>query len=86
MARVTRPGRAYERATLRGTTATPRRAADLTDAMEGFARPAAEAVVRHRLGHVVGISNLGRGVPGYAGVVTHGLAVDDVFAATAWSR
>jgi hypothetical protein len=54
--------------------------------MEGFARPAAEAVVRHRLGHVVGISNLGRGVPGYAGVVTHGLAVDDVFAATAWSR
>lgn len=63
-------------------TPPPWRAADLTDAMEGFARPAADAVVRHGVGHVVGISNLGRGVPGYAGVVTHGLAVDDLFAAT----
>lgn len=63
-------------------TPPPWRAADLTDAMEGFARPAAEAVVRHRVSHVVGISNLGRGVAGDAGVVTHGLAVDDQFAAT----
>lgn len=60
----------------------PWRAANLTEAIEGFARPATEAVVRHGVGHVVGISNLGRGVPGDAGVVTHGLAVDDLFAAT----
>lgn len=63
-------------------TPPPWRAARLEDGMEEFARPAAEAVVRHDVGHVVTISNLGRGVPGDAGVATHALAVDDLFAAT----
>ncbi|HVU93259.1 MAG TPA: NAD(P)H-binding protein [Jatrophihabitans sp.] len=63
-------------------TPPPWRAERLADGMERFARPAAEAVRNHGVGHVVGISNLGRGVPGDAGLVTHGLAVEDLFAAS----
>lgn len=63
-------------------TPPPWRAARLQDGMETFARPAAAAVARHGVGHVVGISNLGRGVPGDAGIVTRALAVEDLFAAT----
>lgn len=62
-------------------TPPPWTAARLEDGMERFARPAADAVRRHGVRHVVGISNLGRGVPGYAGVVTHAHAVEDLFTA-----
>jgi uncharacterized protein YbjT (DUF2867 family) len=63
-------------------TPPPWRAERLEDAMEGLARPAAEAVRRHEVRHVVAASNLGRGVPGESGLVRHGLAVEDIFAAT----
>jgi uncharacterized protein YbjT (DUF2867 family) len=63
-------------------TPPPWSAASLRDGMEEFARPAVDAVERLRIAHVVSISNLGRGVPGDAGVVAHNLAVDDMFAAT----
>jgi uncharacterized protein YbjT (DUF2867 family) len=63
-------------------TPPPWRAERLEDAMEGLARPAAEAVRRHEARHVVAASNLGRGVPGESGLVRHGLAVEDIFAAT----
>ncbi|GAB2460998.1 Rossmann-fold NAD(P)-binding domain-containing protein [Jatrophihabitans fulvus] len=57
-------------------------AASLTDAFSGFTRPAAEAIAAHRVGHVVGVSALGRGTPyaGRAGLVTASLAMDDVLA------
>ncbi len=63
-------------------TPPPWAAPTLRAGMEDFAGPAVAAVARHGVGHVVTISNLGRGVPGDAGVVTHNLAVDDLFAAT----
>ncbi|MGA0566673.1 NAD(P)H-binding protein [Rathayibacter sp. KR2-224] len=63
-------------------TPPPWRAEALENGMEELARPAAEAVRRHQLRHVVAVSNLGRGVPGESGLVRHGLAVEDLFAAT----
>jgi uncharacterized protein YbjT (DUF2867 family) len=59
-------------------------AATVDDAFAGFARPAADAVARLGVPHVVGISALGRGTPvaDRAGYVTATLAVDDLFAAT----
>lgn len=45
-----------------------------------FTRPACEAL--RRAGRVVGVSALGRGVPGNAGHVTASLAMDDLIAAT----
>ncbi|MFJ7206545.1 NAD(P)H-binding protein [Streptomyces sp. NPDC098789] len=54
------------------------------DAYSGFTRPAAEALVAHRVGRVVGVSALGRGTPlaGRAGLVTASLAMDDLIADT----
>ncbi|NNC14105.1 NAD(P)H-binding protein [Planctomonas sp. JC2975] len=63
-------------------TPPPWRAERLEDGMEELAGPAAEAVRRHGVRHVVAASNLGRGVSGESGLVRHGLAVEDIFAAT----
>jgi uncharacterized protein YbjT (DUF2867 family) len=50
----------------------------------GFTRTAAEAFRTHGVGHVVGVSALGRGTPaaGRAGLVTASLAMDDLIAST----
>lgn len=60
------------------------RADDLEQAYSGFTRPAAAAFTRHGVGHVVGVSALGRGtaVAGSAGLVTASLAMDDLIAST----
>jgi uncharacterized protein YbjT (DUF2867 family) len=52
------------------------------DAYIGFTRPAARAFAAHGVGHVVGVSALGRGTPqaARAGLVTTSLAVDDLIA------
>jgi uncharacterized protein YbjT (DUF2867 family) len=61
----------------------PNRAADNVLApYVDFTRPACEAFVRQGVGRVVGVSALGRGVPGNAGHVTASLAMDDLIAAT----
>ncbi|MFZ4240542.1 NAD(P)H-binding protein [Streptomyces murinus] len=54
------------------------------DAYTGFTRPAAEALRAHGVGHVVGVSALGRGTPlaDRAGLVTASLAMDDLIAGT----
>ncbi|AQZ61977.1 unnamed protein product [[Actinomadura] parvosata subsp. kistnae] len=50
----------------------------------GFTRPAAKALAAHGVGHVVGVSALGRGTPpaGRAGLVTASLAMDDLLSGT----
>ncbi len=55
-------------------------AADYSD----FTRPARDAIRKHRVGHVVSVSNLGRGTrfAGRAGLVTASLAMDDLIAGT----
>ncbi|MEV7099596.1 NAD(P)H-binding protein [Amycolatopsis sp. NPDC051045] len=52
------------------------------EAYSGFTRPAAQAFAAHGVGHVVGVSALGRGTPpaARAGLVTAALAVDDLIA------
>ncbi|MEU5864428.1 NAD(P)H-binding protein [Nonomuraea sp. NPDC047529] len=52
------------------------------EAFSGFTRPAARAFAAHGVGHVVGISALGRGTPqaDRAGLVTASLAMDDLIA------
>ncbi|MCX5149913.1 MULTISPECIES: NAD(P)H-binding protein [unclassified Streptomyces] len=54
------------------------------DAYCGFTRPAAKALVAHGIGHVVGVSALGRGTPvaHRAGLVSASLAMDDLIAGT----
>ncbi|MFI5671185.1 NAD(P)H-binding protein [Streptomyces sp. NPDC051704] len=54
------------------------------EAYLGFTRPAAEALVAHGVGHVVGVSALGRGTPvaHRAGLVGASLAMDDLIAGT----
>ncbi|MFD7583849.1 NAD(P)H-binding protein [Kitasatospora sp. NPDC059811] len=54
------------------------------DAYSGFTRAAVEALVAHGVGHVVGVSALGRGTPlaDRAGLVTASLAMDDLIAGT----
>jgi uncharacterized protein YbjT (DUF2867 family) len=54
------------------------------DAYLGFTRPAAKALTTHRVGHVVGVSALGRGTPvaGRAGLVSVSWAMDDLIAGT----
>jgi uncharacterized protein YbjT (DUF2867 family) len=61
------------------------RAPSVEAAFVGFTRPAAEALKRHDVGRVVGVSMLGRGTPwaGRAGFVTGSLAMDDLIAASA---
>ncbi|NSC25450.1 NmrA family transcriptional regulator [Streptomyces albus subsp. chlorinus] len=60
------------------------RAPSLEAAYSGFTGPAAKAFVSHGVGHVVGVSALGRGTPvaGRAGQVTASLAMDDLIAST----
>ena len=55
-------------------------AADYSD----FTRPACDAIRKHRIGHVVSVSNLGRGTRfgKRAGLVTASLAMDDQIADT----
>ncbi|OKI41865.1 NmrA family transcriptional regulator [Streptomyces sp. CB03578] len=52
------------------------------DAFSGFTRPAAKALAAHGVGHVVGVSALGRGTPlaNRAGLVSASLAMDDLIA------
>ncbi|WP_432039243.1 NAD(P)H-binding protein [Streptomyces cucumeris] len=52
------------------------------DAYSGFSGPAVRAFAAHSVGHVVGVSALGRGTPlaGRAGLVTATLALDDLIA------
>ncbi|MFI6537986.1 NAD(P)H-binding protein [Nonomuraea sp. NPDC050547] len=52
------------------------------EAYSGFTRPAARAFAAHGVGHVVGVSALGRGTPqaAQAGLVTASLAMDDLIA------
>ncbi|MGW3630819.1 NAD(P)H-binding protein [Streptomyces sp. NPDC005122] len=54
------------------------------DAYCGFTGPATKALVARGVGHVVGVSALGRGTPaaGRAGLVTASLAMDDLIAGT----
>ncbi|MEU9130638.1 NAD(P)H-binding protein [Kitasatospora sp. NPDC048540] len=52
------------------------------EAYSGFSTPAVKALAAHRVGHVVGVSALGRGtaLAGRAGLVTASLALDDLIA------
>ncbi len=54
------------------------------DGFSGFTRPAAKALAAHGVGHVVGVSALGRGtsLADRAGLVTASLAMDDLIAGT----
>ncbi|MEU8955219.1 NAD(P)H-binding protein [Streptomyces sp. NPDC048518] len=54
------------------------------EGFRGFTRPAAQALATHGVGHVVGVSALGRGTPAAdrAGLVTASLAMDDLIAGT----
>ncbi|MBN9754940.1 hypothetical protein Ae406Ps2_4059c [Pseudonocardia sp. Ae406_Ps2] len=63
-------------------------APDPVTASRDASRPGAEAVATHGVGHVVGVSALGRGTPlaHRAGHVTGSLAMDDLFAATSHYR
>ncbi|HET6763777.1 MAG TPA: hypothetical protein VFH27_08890, partial [Longimicrobiaceae bacterium] len=56
------------------------RAASLDGAYLDFTRPACAAFRRHGVGHVVGVSALGRGVSSQAGLVSASLAMDDLIA------
>jgi uncharacterized protein YbjT (DUF2867 family) len=60
------------------------RAASLQVAYSGFTRAAAKAFTARGVGHVVGVSALGRGTPvvDRAGLVTASLAMDDLIAST----
>jgi len=58
------------------------RAKSAEDAYVGFSRPAIDAFAGQGVARVVGISALGRGVPGYAGHVSASLAMDDLIAET----
>lgn len=60
------------------------RTPSLDAAYSGFTRAAAKAFTAHGVGHVVGVSALGRGTPvaGRAGHVTASLAMDDLIAST----
>jgi uncharacterized protein YbjT (DUF2867 family) len=60
------------------------RAPSIEVAYSGFTRAAAQAFTDHGVGHVVGVSALGRGTPveGRAGLVTASLAMDDLIAST----
>jgi uncharacterized protein YbjT (DUF2867 family) len=59
-------------------------APSLEAAFSGFTEPAARAFASHQVGHVVGISALGRGTPlaERAGLVTASFAMDDLIAST----
>ncbi|GAB3577088.1 NAD(P)H-binding protein [Amycolatopsis endophytica] len=56
------------------------RAPSLESAYLDFTRTACDAFVRHGVARVVGISSLGRGIPGDHGLVSMSLAMDDLIA------
>jgi uncharacterized protein YbjT (DUF2867 family) len=58
------------------------RAASVEAAYVEFTRPACDALKRHEVDRVVGISALGRGVAGNAGHVSASLLMDDLIAST----
>jgi uncharacterized protein YbjT (DUF2867 family) len=58
------------------------RASSAEAAYVDFSRPACDAFVNRRVNRVVGVSALGRGVPGNAGYVSASLAMDDLIAKT----
>ena len=58
------------------------RAPSLEASFLDFTRPACAAFVSQGVKRVVGVSALGRGVPGHAGQVSGSLAMDDMIAAT----
>jgi uncharacterized protein YbjT (DUF2867 family) len=58
------------------------RAASVEAAYLDFSRPACDAFKSQGVGRVVGVSALGRGVPGNAGYVSASLALDDLIAST----
>ena len=55
---------------------------DPFEAYVGFSVPAAAAIVRHDVQHVVSVSALGRGVQRYTGYVSGSLAMDDLLCST----
>ncbi len=57
-------------------------AVSLEAAYLDFSRPACEAIKNQGIGRVVGISALGRGIAGNAGLVSASLAMDDLIADT----
>ncbi|NIH79611.1 NAD(P)H-binding protein [Amycolatopsis viridis] len=57
-------------------------ATDLHTAYLDFTRPACAALAGQGVSRVVGVSALGRGVPGEAGLVTASIAMDDLIAST----
>ncbi|MFJ8569189.1 NAD(P)H-binding protein [Streptomyces sp. NPDC093514] len=77
-------GRAFEGADAVFWLVPPDASLTPEDAYCGFTRPAAKALVAHGVGHVVGVSALGRGTPvaHRAGLVTASLAMDDLIAGT----
>ncbi|MET9600736.1 NAD(P)H-binding protein [Streptomyces sp. NPDC006459] len=77
-------GRAFEGADAVFWLVPPDASLTPEDAYCGFTRPAAKALVSHGVGHVVGVSALGRGTPvaHRAGLVTASLAMDDLIAGT----
>jgi len=58
------------------------RAESLEAAFVDFTRPACQAARAQRVARIVGVSALGRGVAGNAGLVTASLAMDDLIAST----
>ncbi|WP_214510271.1 NmrA family NAD(P)-binding protein [Pseudomonas brassicacearum] len=58
------------------------RALSVEAAYLDFSQAACRAIKRHAVGHVVGVSGLGRGVAGNAGLVSASLAMDDLIAST----
>jgi uncharacterized protein YbjT (DUF2867 family) len=75
--------RAFEGADSVFWVAPPNRTAPTLDAVyAGFAKPAAEAIVRHGVKRVVDVSALGRGFSDHAGLVTASLEMDDLLAST----
>jgi uncharacterized protein YbjT (DUF2867 family) len=58
------------------------RADSVEEAYVGFSRPACDALKRREVRRVVGVSALGRGVAGNAGLVSASLAMDDLIAST----
>ncbi|WP_327065096.1 NAD(P)H-binding protein [Kitasatospora sp. NBC_01302] len=74
--------RAFEGADAVFWLVPPVPAATPQDAYSGFSGPAVKAFAAHGVGHVVGVSALGRGTPlaDRAGLVTATLALDDLIA------
>lgn len=59
-----------------------KQAESVYDAYVRFSIPAADAIVRHRVGRVVAISALGRGLQRYAGNISASLAMEDLLRST----